>query len=82
MVFVRNVWPPSRYVRPFLGVGVLGGYTTFSTYALEAQQLASTGASRLAVVYLFCTLAAALTAVQLGIVGTRVAVRARKRRDL
>ncbi|MGZ4603740.1 MAG: fluoride efflux transporter FluC, partial [Kineosporiaceae bacterium] len=28
MVFVIDVWPPSRHLRPFLGVGVLGGYTT------------------------------------------------------
>ena len=71
---------PHRLVRPFLGVGVLGGYTTFSTYVMETQQLVTAGAPRLAVVYLFGTLAAALTAVQVGIVVTRVAVRARKRR--
>lgn len=27
MVFVLDVWPPRRYLRPFLGVGVLGGYS-------------------------------------------------------
>ena len=24
-------WPPSRYVRPFVAIGFLGSYTTFST---------------------------------------------------
>ena len=43
MVFVRDVWPPHRYVRPFLGVGVLGGFTTFSTYMLESRDLLGRG---------------------------------------
>src|SRR6185295_14847300 len=39
MVYVLEVWPPRRYVRPFLGVGFLGGYTTFSTYTVELLTL-------------------------------------------
>ena len=39
MVLLLDVWPPHRYLRPFLGVGLLGGYTTFSTYMLEARDL-------------------------------------------
>jgi CrcB protein len=30
---------PHRLARPFLGVGVLGGYTTYSTFALDVQRL-------------------------------------------
>ena len=33
MVYVLDVWPPRRFLRPFLAVGLIGGYTTFSTYA-------------------------------------------------
>ena len=33
MVYLLEVWPPRRFLRPFLAVGLLGGYTTFSTYA-------------------------------------------------
>lgn len=30
---------PSRYARAFLAVGILGGFTTFSTFAVDAVQL-------------------------------------------
>lgn len=71
---------PHRLVRPFLGVGVLGGFTTFSTYTVDAQHLISTGHTRLALAYLFGTVAAALAAAQLGIVATRLLTRPRTRK--
>ncbi|MER7458684.1 fluoride efflux transporter CrcB [Micromonospora sp. NPDC126480] len=52
--------------RPFLGVGVLGGYTTFSTYAVEARQLLAAGATTTALAYLAATLTGALLAVWAG----------------
>ena len=39
MVLVVEVWSAHRLLRPFLGVGVLGGYTTFSTFALDSDRL-------------------------------------------
>jgi CrcB protein len=39
MVLITEVWPAHRLVRPFLGVGVLGGYTTFSTYTVDIERL-------------------------------------------
>lgn len=75
MVFVVDVWPPTRYVRPFLGVGVLGGYTTFSTYMLDTRSLISTGHLGLAGLYLLGTLLAGLVAVWLGILIARSAIR-------
>ncbi len=56
---------PHRLVRPFLGVGVLGGYTTFSTYAAETDALLS-AAPVAALAYLVATPLAALLAVALG----------------
>ena len=75
MVLVSDVWPNRRLLRPFLGTGVLGGYTTFSTYIIDIQQLLAAGAARIALAYLAGTLLAALTAVYAGIIGTRWAVR-------
>lgn len=62
--------------RVFLGVGVLGGYTTFSTYAVQAADQVRAGEPLLAVTYLFVTVAAAGTAVLLGLVAGRPAGRA------
>jgi fluoride exporter len=53
---------PHRLVRPFLGVGILGGYTTFSTAMVDVHQLAVAGREGLALGYLAATVAAALVA--------------------
>ncbi len=71
MVLVSDVWPTRRLLRPFLGTGVLGGYTTFSTYIIDIQQLLAAGAARTALAYLASTLLTALAAVYAGITLTR-----------
>jgi fluoride exporter len=82
MVFVVDVWPPTRLVRPFLGVGVLGGYTTFSTYMLDTRDLLAAGRPALAVGYLFGTLFVGIAAVWLGVVLARGGVALGRRRRL
>lgn len=62
-------------LRPFLGVGVLGGYTTFSAYAADTARLLEEGAGPGAVGYLFGTLAGALAAVWLTASVTRALLR-------
>ncbi|MGW5555687.1 fluoride efflux transporter FluC [Micromonospora sp. NPDC003944] len=52
--------------RPFLGVGVLGGFTTFSTYAVDIHQALVAGAPGTAVAYLAATVLGALVAVGVG----------------
>src|SRR5262245_28162242 len=73
MVVVADLLPGRPLLRPFLGVGVLGGFTTFSTYALEIQRMVDAGARGAAMVYLAGTVLAALAAVYAGSRTTRLA---------
>lgn len=75
MVFILDVWPPRRFVRPFAGVGFLGGYTTFSTFAVEVRNLAAHGAWTLADAYLLGTLVGGLAAGWCGIALARLIAR-------
>ena len=67
MVYVIEVNPGHRYARPFLGVGVLGGFTTFSAYAVETRGLLAGGDVPLALVYVFGSLLLAFTATWAGL---------------
>jgi fluoride exporter len=80
MVLITEVWSAHRLIRPFLGVGVLGGYTTFSTYTTDVQQLVTVGAVPTGLLYLVGTPVVALAAVYLGITLTRLATRRPHRR--
>lgn len=80
MVVFIEVWPAHRLVRPFLGVGVLGGFTTFSTYAVDIVGLLETDAIGLAYLYLAATLVSALLAVIAGVWLARFATRSAARR--
>jgi fluoride exporter len=80
MVLITEVWSAHRLLRPFLGVGVLGGYTTFSTYTVEVERLVAAGAARTGLLYAAGTALAALAAVYVGIAVTRRAARTTGRR--
>ncbi|GAB3658965.1 fluoride efflux transporter FluC [Glycomyces tarimensis] len=80
MVVVTDVVPGTRLVRPFLGVGVLGGFTTFSTYIVDIGQTVDAGAALLAVTYAFATMTAALLAAAAGMYGTRRLLTRRRHR--
>ena len=64
-----------RLVRPFLGVGVLGGFTTFSTYIVKVQEAVAAGAARLAFAYLGGSLGATMAAVLAGSALTSTLIR-------
>lgn len=76
MVFVVDLGGAHPLLRPFLGVGVLGGFTTFSTYTVETHGLIQAGRPGLALGYWAGTLVVALVAVSAGVLGTRTALRA------
>jgi CrcB protein len=60
-------------------VGVLGGYTTFSSYVVDIQRLVDAGAGGIALAYLAATVVAALAAAYAGLVAARWAIRRRGR---
>jgi fluoride exporter len=80
MVLITEVWTGRRLLRPFLGVGVLGGYTTFSTYTVDIHQMIAAGAPGTALGYLAATPAGAFLAVWAGTAVTAQAVRELRRR--
>ena len=73
MVYLLEVWPPRRFLRPFLAVGLVGGYTTFSTYAGGVMTLFTRHAEALADAYALTSILAALVAVWCGMKAARTA---------
>jgi CrcB protein len=59
--------------RLFVGVGVLGGFTTFSSFSLEMMMLVERGQPFQAVTYALISVLAGLTALYLGLIAMRVA---------
>lgn len=78
MVLVTQAWPSQRLIRPFVGVGVLGGFTTFSTYIGETVRLVDAGAAVTALEYLAGTVVAAMAATWIGLGAVRGALRLRR----
>ncbi|MEV6867047.1 CrcB family protein [Streptosporangium subroseum] len=71
LVALTEVWTAPAWVRPFFATGVLGGYTTFSTYCVDIERLVSGGRAGTALGYLAATVLAALAAVTAGAWTTR-----------
>lgn len=72
---VRRTHP---LVRPFLGTGVLGGFTTFSSYALDTRRLWAAGEAAAASGYLLGTLLGCVGATAAAVVLTRALVGRRR----
>jgi CrcB protein len=65
-------WQLSQAMRIFLTVGICGGYTTFSTFSLDAFYLAERGALIPAAGYVAASVALSIAALVLGVQLIRV----------
>ncbi|MGH3519112.1 MAG: fluoride efflux transporter FluC [Haloechinothrix sp.] len=68
---------PHRLLRPFVGIGVLGGFTTFSTYVVEVIDAVNGGSRAMALGYALGTVLLCLAAVVTGLALTRAQLRPR-----
>jgi CrcB protein len=77
---VLERWPPTRYVRPFVGIGICGGYTTWSTFMTETALLTRDHRPGLAAVYVAASVSGGLAATYAGMWAARRPTPARRRR--
>lgn len=75
LALVNEGFPRGRLARSLLGTGVVGAYTTFSTFVVEAVLLVRAGAADDAVAYVLGSLVAGLLAALSGMTAGRLAVR-------
>ena len=72
LVLLLERFPPTRLVRPFLATGILGAFTTMSTYQVETALLVKDGHPATAVVYCLGSVGAGLGVAYLGIIAGRL----------
>ena len=70
-------WPDRMWLRPLLGAGVLGGFTTFSAFAGEAVLIADAGKWWMSAVYVAVTVIGGVLCIRLGEVLGRAVFSAR-----
>jgi len=70
MVLVIERWPEHPMIRLFFGTGVLGGFTTFSTYSVDTRDLLAAGHLTAALTYVAASLLLGLAAVVVGLRAT------------
>ena len=72
LTMVLERWGPANFARPFFCVGVLGAWTTMSTFAVETDLLVRDGHPGVAATYVAATVGAGLALAWLGISVARV----------
>jgi CrcB protein len=73
LVLASERFPPTRFLRPFFGTGVLGAYTTYSTFAVETDLLVRHERIGIAVGYVAATVLGGLFAAWAGVLLARAA---------
>lgn len=82
LVLVIEVFPANRYLRPGLGTGFLGAFTTFSSLATATDHLLAHGHEVLAITYAVGSLVGGLIAAILGLtLGRTIGARRIRSRD-
>jgi CrcB protein len=71
MVLIVERWASPRLARPFLCIGLLGAWTTMSTFVTEADLLVRNGSTLTALAYVVATIVTGLAATGIGIVCAR-----------
>lgn len=72
LVLLLERFPPTRLVRPFLATGILGAFTTMSTYEVETALLVKNGHVLTALAYGLGSLVAGLALAYAGILAGRL----------
>lgn len=75
LILLLERFPPTRYIRPFLATGILGAYTTMSTYLVETAVLIKDGHGVTGLTYGVGSLAAGVFLAYAGIVAARLTPR-------
>ncbi len=71
VVAVTQVWTAHRLVRPALGTGLIGGFTTFSSFMVQTRTLAADSHPGVAALYLGLSIVLGLLATVVGMQATR-----------
>ena len=72
LVVLLERYPPTRYLRPFLATGILGAFTTMSTYTVETALLVKDDHAATALVYGVGSVVAGVLLAYIGIAAGRL----------
>lgn len=73
LVLLLERFPPTRLLRPFLATGIIGAFTTMSTYEVETALLIKNGHAATGLLYGLGSLTAGLVLAYAGVLAGRLA---------